>query len=108
MEHHVDGQIPRLVRHPVQPRIGGEAGIVHQDVEAAIRIACGSHDGLAHVFVGDAAGGRDPAHLGGSRVGHIRVEIVDDHRRALRGEPLRNCQSYAAARTGDDCDTVGE
>src|SRR5262249_40188622 len=99
-----------------------DAGVVHDDVDAAERVECRLHDRLAVLGCSDgvrvrdclAAGGLDLVDdlLGGRRTATGAVdraaEVVHDDERAPAREQLCVLAAETATGTGDDCNPAVE
>ena len=113
---HLHDRVEVFGRHREHHLVAQDAGVVHEDVEAAERVERGADDVLGALEVGDAVvvGDRLAAALrddvdyfvGGPLVGALAgdrtAEIVDDDLGAVVGELHRLAPADAVARPGDD------
>jgi hypothetical protein len=109
--HEVDVEhgLELLVRHLLDRRVPGVAGIVDDDVEPAERIGGGLDEAIGKARFGDAAVDRDGfaarrLDLVSHGVARRGIEVVDDDARPFAGEFQGDGPSDAAARSGDQGD----
>ncbi|KAI3480794.1 hypothetical protein L1887_57061 [Cichorium endivia] len=109
VEHELEGGVVGGVGHLV----GGEAGVVDNDVELAPLVDGGLDDALAKVLVHDVAGVGDGRATGlddlGGNIGCLlSVQVRDDDVGAVASEELGGGRSDTLASTGDDGDLALE
>ena len=98
-------------RHFLQPGVLGDAGVVHQHIDAAELILNLRHHGIDHLAVGhvhQAAYGLCAQRLALRNGGvHARLpQVADNHDGAFGGKFEGGGQAYALRCAGDDADFV--
>jgi hypothetical protein len=94
----------------VDRRVDRVAGVVDDDVELAPGVERGAHERLGRLRLRQVAAeyGRLTGDLGRGLRCQIRVEVVDDHFRAVLAQQLGRRAADAARRSGDDRHLVVE
>ena len=109
----VDHGVPVRFRHLEQVLVAGEAGVVDQDVDAAVGARCLVGHGPHLAVVADVQHGADGLEAGflqaGDSLAHgVGVDVGDHDARAFARQRQGRGVADAAAGSGDDGDFAGE